>query len=102
MAKEDQLHSDPDWVKRVQAHGGTGKPPRPGWPVGVSGLSLAGGDKLGVDADGNLYWDGRPLQVGHKLDLSKAQFVLLILATAGTVIAGLVALLDWLNFQPFR
>jgi hypothetical protein len=65
---------------------------------------------LGVDKDGRLYWDGRPVEIiGQRLDLTKAQTIIAIvvavftgIAAFGTLAEGWAAYHDWAcrNKQP--
>ena len=40
---------------------------KPYWPAGVYSISLEGLDWLGLDGDGELYWDGRRLKVAKRI-----------------------------------
>ena len=73
------------------------------WPANVRGISLSEADGLGIDRDGRLYWNGRPVEIiGRRLDLTKTQaivawvlaFLTLVIAFATSVQAA-VAYHDW-------
>jgi hypothetical protein len=51
---EDELREVPLW----RANKGT-------WPPGVREIRVEEADCLGVDRHGNLYWDGKPVEVRH-------------------------------------
>lgn len=57
------------------------------WPTGVRPISIDGLSHIGVGNDGSLYWDGRPIQVVRRFDLSFWQKVGAVL----TVLAALAA-----------
>lgn len=73
-----------------------------GWPKGVRPISVDGLGHMGVGDDGTLYWDGKPIQVARRFDLSfwqKTGAVLTVfaaLAAAGGSVASAIA--DW--YQP--
>lgn len=70
-----------------------------GWPNGVRPISLEGLSHVGVGDDGSLYWDGQPIQVARRFDLSLWQkvgavlTVMAALAAAGGSVASAIA--DW-------
>jgi hypothetical protein len=49
------------------------KQAQPGWPAGVTVITLKGLDHLGVDERGRLYWDGKPIEIARTPSLTKAQ-----------------------------
>jgi hypothetical protein len=73
------------------------------WPKGVRQIAMTETGGLGIDRDGRLYWNGKPVEiVGRRLDLTAAQFALAIivaLATlfgaAGACVQGWTAYHDW-------
>ena len=52
--REDELKEVPLWTANKQA-----------WPPGVRAIGQDELDCLGVDRRGNLYWDGKPVEVRH-------------------------------------
>jgi hypothetical protein len=70
---------------------------------GVRPVGLAEVDRLGIDRDGRLHCDGKPVEiVGQRLDLTKAQFLLALIVAGATVltalatgVVGLTAYNDW-------
>ena len=61
------------------------------WPDGIRVISLGELDALGVDADGRLYWHGKPVEVGRRLDLTKTQAWVAVIVAAFTVIGSIGA-----------
>jgi hypothetical protein len=73
------------------------------WPNDVRPIAMSETGGLGVDRDGRLHWDGRPVEiVGRRLDLTTMQTVVgiavagltLVIALA-TVVQAAVAYHDW-------
>jgi hypothetical protein len=60
------------------------------WPKGVRPLSLDE-DALGVDAKGDLYWHGKPLEIRRPLDLTRSQQIIAVIIAGATVIGALAA-----------
>lgn len=58
----------------------------PEWPAGVHALSREGLLLLGLDGKGQLYWDGKPVEVRRRLDLTLRQKLI-----GGAVTAALIA-----------
>jgi len=58
---------------------------------------------LGIDRDGRLYWNGKPVEIiGQRLDLTWTQTLIAIvvaiftgITALGTLVQGTVALHDW-------
>jgi hypothetical protein len=73
------------------------------WPDNVRPISMGETDGLGIDADGRLHWNGRPVEIiGRRLDLTKAQGAVAVavavftaLAALGTLVQAGVAYQDW-------
>lgn len=62
------------------------------WPRGVRGIALAEVDGLGVDSDGRLHWNGKPVEiVGRRLDLTNFQIFLAVVVALFTVVGGVGA-----------
>jgi hypothetical protein len=60
------------------------------WPKGVRPLSLDE-DALGVDAKGDLYWHGKPVEIRRPLDLTRSQQIIAVIIAGATVIGALAA-----------
>ena len=69
------------------------------WPAGVRPISVDGLAHIGVGNDGSLYWDGKPIQVARRFDLSFWQkigaviTIMAAVAAAGGSIASAAA--EW-------
>src|SRR5262249_3756092 len=64
------------------------------WPKTVRPLSLDE-EGLGVDRDGRLYWHGKPVEIGQRLDLTRTQaWVGTAIAALGTAVQGWTAYHD--------
>ena len=73
------------------------------WPQKVRPIALEETDGLGIDVDGRLYWNGKPVEiVGRRLDLTTGQNIwagivaaFAIIGAAGTFVQAAVAYQDW-------
>ena len=73
------------------------------WPSDVREISTAESGGLGIDSNGRLHWNGKPVEiVGRRLDLTKTQAAVALavalftaLAALGTLIQAGVAYHDW-------
>jgi hypothetical protein len=73
------------------------------WPKTVRPIGLDEADGLGIDRDGRLYWNGKPVEIiGQRLDLTRTQAWVAIavavftgIAAAGTAVQGWTAYHDW-------
>lgn len=63
----------------------------PGWPSGVRPISADGLDLIGVDGAGMLYWDGKPVEVRRRLDLSGWEKAFAIVVGFFTILGGVGA-----------
>jgi hypothetical protein len=62
------------------------------WPKDVRPISMSEGDGLGIDPDGRLYWNGKPVEIiGRRLDLTWTQAVAGLLVAIFTVVGGIGA-----------
>ncbi len=62
------------------------------WPRNVRPISLGEGDGLGIDPDGRLHWNGRPVEIiGRRLDLTRTQAWIAIIVAVFTVIGAIGA-----------
>jgi hypothetical protein len=62
------------------------------WPKDVRPIATKEGDGLGIDNDGRLYWNGKPVEiVGRRLDLTRGQFWIAVIVAIFTAIAGIGA-----------
>jgi hypothetical protein len=80
------------------------------WPKNVRPIAMKESNGLGIDNDGRLYWNGKPVEiVGRRLDLTNTQAVIglivaffTVLGALGAVAQGWAAYHDWAcrNKQP--
>jgi hypothetical protein len=68
----------------------------------VHPLATADLSRLSIDNDGRLYWDGKPVEVRRRLQMSRAQAVgasivsvFIVIGAIGAAIQGSLALRDW-------
>ena len=68
----------------------------------VQPLATADLSRLSIDNDGRLYWDGKPVEVRRRIQMSRAQVVgasvvagFVVIGAIGAVIQGSLALRDW-------
>jgi hypothetical protein len=73
------------------------------WPQNVRPIAMSEADGLGIDVDGRLHWNGKPVEIiGRRLDLTTTQAVVAIavaiftaVAAAGTAVQAAIAYHDW-------
>jgi hypothetical protein len=92
--REDELRDVPLWKANKEL-----------WPPAVREIAMEEQDCLGIDRHGNLYWDGKPVEVRHfwlSLLLTRWQQVgaVIIVVSAlfgaiGAAAQGWVAYEDW-------
>jgi len=58
------------------------------WPPGVKPISWEATGLLGVGADKVLYWDGKPVEVRRRLDLTQGQAALAWIVGISTAIGA--------------
>src|SRR5437016_5661346 len=62
------------------------------WPRHVRPIAIAESSGLGIDLDGRLYWNGKPVEIiGRRLDLTWTQAVFGFLVAIFTVVGGIGA-----------
>ena len=59
----------------------------PGWPKNVKSMSWQGIGLLGIDEENRPYWDGRPIEVRRRLELTFWQ-IFLAWVTAAALVVG--------------
>ena len=89
--REDELREVPLWRANKES-----------WPAGVRTIGLdVEGDCLGIDRRGNLYWDGKPVEVRHfwLTRWQKVGAVIIVVSALigaiGAAAQGWVAYDDW-------
>jgi hypothetical protein len=85
--------SDYDWAQR-QAELNAIPPKKTNfseWPKGVRAIGVDEMDALGVDAQGMIYWHGRPIAL-RRIELRGWEFWFALLATVGAFLSGIAAM----------
>jgi hypothetical protein len=77
--REDELREVPLWKANKEA-----------WPAGVREIGQDELNCLGIDLRGNLYWDGKPIEVRHFL-LTRWQKVGAVIVAVSALIGGIGA-----------
>lgn len=80
------------------------------WPKGVRPIALSETNGLGIDNDGRLHWNGKPVEIiGRRVDLTRGQSafaivvaIFTIFGAIGAAAQGWAAYHDWAckNKQP--
>ncbi|WCE09462.1 hypothetical protein [Pseudomonas sp. JBR1] len=60
------------------------------WPAGVSAITIGQMDMIGVDREGSLYWDGKPIEVKKRLSLTVGERVFAVLVGGVTSVSAVV------------
>jgi hypothetical protein len=73
------------------------------WPRNVRAISFKELDGLGVDNDGRLYWNGKPVEIiGRRLDLTGYQILLATVVALFTVVGGIgAAVQGWTAYHDW-
>jgi hypothetical protein len=79
-----------DYWARIRRHKRPGEAPPPEWPANVHPISQEALSLLGLDEHEHLYWDGKPLEIRKRLDLTTGERVFAIIVS-GVVMAATVA-----------
>jgi hypothetical protein len=66
------------------------KPPEH-WPQDVYPIALEGLDFLGVDSQGRLFWDGKPIEIRKAIDLSRWQTIGAVVVALAAVVGAIAA-----------
>ena len=74
-----------------------------GWPDGVRPVSERGLDRLGVDEEGKLYWQGRPVELKRGISFTKPQTLFGAASLVAAVIAaGATAVSAYSDYQQLQ
>jgi hypothetical protein len=73
------------------------------WPKDVRPIGMSEADGLGIDPDGRLYWNGKPVEIiGRRIDLTWTQIAIAFavaiftaIGALGTLAQGGIAYHDW-------
>lgn len=74
----------------------SGVPP-PKWPPNVDPIGMEDLNRLGIDAQHQLYWDGFPIEVRRSLVLTRLQKRIAVIATVVGLFAGLATIATGIN-----
>jgi hypothetical protein len=62
------------------------------WPRYVRPIAVGEANGLGIDNDGRLYWNGKPVEIiGRRLDLTRGQFFLAVVVALFTAVGAIGA-----------
>ena len=81
-------HDEAAW-RRLRGRAWSEGDRAPEWPDGVHALSDEGLLLLGLDGKGQLYWDGKPLEVRRRPDFTWRQKLVAGAVTAAVIASGL-------------
>jgi hypothetical protein len=78
------------------------------WPKDVRPIGMSEADGLGIDPDGRLYWNGKPVEIiGRRIDLTWTQIAIAFavaiftaIGALGTLAQGGIAYHDCRNKEP--
>ena len=59
------------------------------WPSGVEPIGVDDLDRLGINAEDQLFWDGRRIEVWRRLDLTRFQKSIAAIVTVFAILSGL-------------
>jgi hypothetical protein len=68
-----------------------------GWPKNVKSMSWQGIGLLGIDEENRPYWDGRPIEMRRRLELTFWQTLLAWVIAAATVVGAIGVVVLALN-----
>jgi hypothetical protein len=67
------------------------------WPEGVEPIGLEALNRIGIDPERQLYWDGRRIEIRRILDLTTFQKRIAVIATIVGLFAGLATIATGIN-----
>lgn len=90
--REDELREVPLWKANKER-----------WPPGVREIDVEEQDCLGIDRYGNLYWDGRPIEVRYFwLTLTRWQTVWAVIVAVSALIGAIgAATQGWMAYEDW-
>lgn len=66
----------------------------------VRPISIDELDRLGIDEENNLYWDGKPIVIRRRISLPWFVNLAAVGAATATIIMAVVQVLDFLGWRP--
>lgn len=70
---------------------------RPDWPAGVQPIGVEDLDRLGLNSENQLFWDGKRIEVRQALSLTRAQKALALIVSLCAVLGSLGGFVTGLN-----
>ena len=71
-------------------------PPKAHWPQNVRSISVEGLDNLGISDNGELYWDGKRLEVEKKVTLNLWQNMLAAITAGSALVVAVVSVIAYI------
>jgi hypothetical protein len=72
------------------------------WPAGVRRISVDELDCIGIDSDGNLYWQGKRVVTSARLDLDWWQTLIPVVIAIATVVGAAGAIAQgWASYSDW-
>ena len=62
---------------------------RPSWPNGVHPIALEDLDRLGINSDNQLFWDGNRVEIRRALTLTTLQKLLAVIVSVFAILGGI-------------
>ena len=69
--------------------------PKPHWPQNVRSISVEGLENLGISDSGELYWDGKRLEIEKKVTLNLWQNILVATTAISALVVAAVSVLTY-------
>jgi hypothetical protein len=69
----------------------------PGWRRGIEPISLEDLNRLGIDSEHQLYWDGHPIEIRRSIVLTRIQRRIAAIAAVMGLLAGLATIATGIN-----
>jgi len=70
---------------------------RPQWRRGIESISLDDLNRIGIDPEHQLYWDGNPIEVRRSIVLMRLQKRIAVIATIVGLFAGIATIATGTN-----
>jgi len=67
------------------------------WPQGVERITANDLNRLGINSENQLFWDGRRIEIRRRLDLTRLEKTVAAVVTVAAVLGGVGAFLSGLN-----
>jgi hypothetical protein len=70
---------------------------QPGWPPGVEPIGVEDLNRLGIDREHQIYWDGRLIEIRKSIVLTRFQKIIASVVTIVGVLAALATIATGMN-----